>query len=74
MDLLEALETPDKTGIPCKFGKLLNTVTPEQKLLLVESARKLSADSLAARLRKTEYPIGATTIKLHSRGECGCFV
>lgn len=77
MDLLAALDddVADAAYVPepCKLGRILASLSPEQGNLLQQRLADWSAEKLAHQLRKTPQRVGATTIKSHLRGECGCF-
>jgi hypothetical protein len=78
MELLEALSPEAYVSEPCKIGQILAKISESQRVLLHSRLENedgvWSADKLAFNLKRTAYPVGATTIKVHRMRLCGCFL
>lgn len=77
MELLEIERFGTHTAEPCRVGQILAAVTEAQRKLIEDrlvNSSEWSADKLAFGMKKTSYHVGATTIKLHRRKMCGCFL
>lgn len=61
----------------CRLGTILASVQGKEAELLqgaVADREKWSAYRLAFQLKKAQHSVGATTIKIHRRQECGCYL
>ena len=80
MRLLERLANakPKESGLPCGVSKILSEMSEEEQNALVEvlfaQPRTISNAQLQEILIEEGYDISNTSITLHRRKQCRCFV
>lgn len=80
MSLVERLANakPKESGLPCGMSKILDQMdSPDRQALedvLFAEPRRISNAQLQEILLDEGYDISSTSIKLHRRKQCRCFV
>ena len=75
--LLAPLPDRNKT-LPCKVGRILETLEDPYKTALINLLDTeydnggLSAEQLEQRMKQAGLEVGATVLRRHRRKQCGC--
>ena len=71
-DLLDAVNTPHTTGVPCRLGTAMLAIGEEDRpaVLDVVLGSSVSAAIVAERLARNGVNVAAQTVRYHRRGQC----